>query len=130
MPKPQTKTVCAHPKKNLRQRLDKPEFAKDRNRRMPWTLQLLQAVYFMAQESTIQCKLKKSFFFTFWYSKLKIRFSRNCVFKVGCQNFSATTQPIFMKFCTGLRDTILENLDEGFFFLQLQLFKKKNVEKI
>ncbi|CAD6229680.1 GSCOCG00012123001-RA-CDS [Cotesia congregata] len=64
MPEFRMKTVCAQPKKNLRARLAKLESVIDRSKRMPWTLQLLQDLYFMAQESTIHCKLHKTFFFS------------------------------------------------------------------
>lgn len=66
--------VCAA-EKNLLARLVKPGFVIDKNKRKPWTLQLLQVLHFMAQESMIQCKLKKNFFFHFYYHAF---FSKPC----------------------------------------------------
>lgn len=58
MPEKLTKTLSAPPRKNLQATLVKLEFIIDKNKRMPWTLQLQQVLHIMAQESTIQSKLQ------------------------------------------------------------------------
>lgn len=123
MPEFRMKTVCAQPKKNLRARLAKPESVIDRSKRMPWTLQLLQDLYFMAQESTIHCKLQKTFFFPL----LLLLKTLNAFFSEPC--FQSRLSNVLENYSTDL-DEILHRcsrynllvLGRRIFFFQLQLF--------
>lgn len=61
-------------------------------------------------------------FHFYCYSKLQMRFSRNRVFKVGCQMFSKTTQLRLMKFYTGVEIQFIRAWAKDFFSFNLQFF--------
>lgn len=81
---------------------------------MAWTfLDLLQILYFRARNR---------------YSKYSLEsFPWNCVFKVGYPKFWNTAQSI-LNFDTGLRDTIHEDLDKGFFFDEQNLLSLQTTD--
>ena len=54
------------------------------------------------------------------------RFSQNRIFEVGGHDFSKNNAPILLKCCTLLLDKIDSWLNEGYFFLWLQLILQAN----